>query len=243
MKKQQKYISNSAIVWEGKSYFTGENLIAIATGFDKTYNTKLGFNVVQVWILPKDKSPTEAFKANTGLSTCGNCPLRNKICYVLLHQAPSAIWHHYQNGKYQSLQSIHLEKIRKRHKILRLTAYGDVGAMPIEPLLPLIKATRHTIGYTHTWRHDDRWKGDLMASVESVGDAKYAQSLGWQTFRIKSPEDEFILPSEKYCTNYLDALTQCSNCLLCNGSKQSIVIDAHGANFKIKSFQKFLTTT
>jgi hypothetical protein len=234
----KKYIKNSAIIWEGKSVFTAENLVGIATGFERTDNTKLGHNTVQVWILRQDKSPTDAFKIATGTDTCGDCPLRHKTCYVLLHQAPSAIWHRYQEGKYEWLSNKHLEKMLKRQKILRLTAYGDVGAVPTtEPFLPLIKAAKKTIGYTHQWREDDRWKGKLMASVESIEDALLAQSLGWQTFRVKLPGDDYILPTEKYCTNYLDALVQCQMCQICDGAKQSIVIDVHGLSWKVKNFE------
>ena len=44
-------LKNSAIVYEGESLIDRKPVVAVATGFVLGNNTKLGSNVIQVWVL------------------------------------------------------------------------------------------------------------------------------------------------------------------------------------------------
>ena len=214
---------NSAIAWGGESKIDGKPVVAAITGFLMTSNQKLGANVVQLWILRSDVPPVEAIKTGQDYSVCGDCPLRGKSCYVNPAFAPQNIYRAYKESSYPHLDHRHLKLMRDYGKILRLTAYGDICAIPKTAIDPLIDAAVATIGYTHQWRSHEEYKGILMASVETAEDAAIAQAMGWQTFRIKREIDD-ILPSEKYCTNSFDKSVQCEDCRLCDGKSRSIVV-------------------
>lgn len=230
-------VKNSAVVYQGKSLIDGNPVVAIATGFNFGANTKLGSNVIQIWILRSDVSPVEAIKSGQDYSVCGDCPLRGKVCYVNSAHAPSQIYRSYHRGSYDPISKAQLDRMRSHNKILRLTAYGDCAAIPKSALDPLIQAAPHTIGYIHQWRTRSDWKGILQASCETKEDALYARSLGWQTFRIKNPDDS-LTPGERHCTNQKNPATQCEDCRLCDGSTAAIAVDIHGLNWKKQNFQQ-----
>jgi hypothetical protein len=48
------------LVWQGRSPFTGQPLVAIVTGFHGSDNTKTG-DMLQLWILRADKQPSQAY--------------------------------------------------------------------------------------------------------------------------------------------------------------------------------------
>ena len=75
--------------------------------------------------------------------------------------------------------------------MLRLGCYGDPVAAPYSVWAPLVRVASGHTGYTHQW-HDKRFwrfRAFLMASVETLDDARQAQSLGWRTFR-SAPKGE-----------------------------------------------------
>ena len=88
---------NGVVLYEGPSLIDNARIVAIATGLIwPSLNRKTG-DMVHVWIMRADTPPVEAFYTDRDKSVCGDCPLRkdiegNRICYVLLHQAPASIW-------------------------------------------------------------------------------------------------------------------------------------------------------
>ena len=86
-------------------------------------------------------------------------------------------------------------------------------------------------GYTHQWRHCDQALRSLtMASADTPEEAREAQSKGWRTFRILTPEQKPAL-SETLCPNVRKG-TACQVCGLCAGTAlkaKHVVIPLHGS--------------
>jgi hypothetical protein len=96
-------------------------------------------------------------------------------------------------------------------------------------------------GYTHQWRTcDPRWKGYLMASVETVADQAIARAAGWRTFRVGTDPQS---AREVVCPASAEAgyKTTCSHCRLCSGTTgrgaesgaRDIVIAPHGGGGRL----------
>ena len=68
-----------------------------------------------------------------------------------------------------------------------------------------------------------------MASVQSLAEARIAQSKGWRTFRVIAPNAPLI-ENEILCRHTQDDRIQCETCLLCDGvsSKPNIADRVHG---------------
>ena len=68
-----------------------------------------------------------------------------------------------------------------------------------------------------------------MARVDSIEEAKIAQSKGWRTFRV-TKDETVLMENEIICPNYTRDV-QCIDCRLCSGAgnMKNIVITVHGA--------------
>jgi hypothetical protein len=243
---------STVILWKGKSCLNGEPIMVIVSGIILlSQNSKTG-PVLQTYILEDNlRLPSENVSEGTDRSICGDCPLRRQTCYVLPHQAINNVWkifHSLEGNVWKPLSkpiwlsTESLEIIRIKRRVLRLGSYGDPVAVPIEAWEPLIAASSKTLGYTHQWQNpsiDPRWKNYLMASVESIEQARLARSLGWRTYRIKCPGEKNI-EREITCPNEVNRHTQCLDCLLCDGGgeKPNISVTIHGADNKIKAYLK-----
>lgn len=238
---------NIFLIYRGKSLIDQKPLILLANGFDRCYNSKLGSNFIQVYLLREDTEPFEAKNLGLDYTVCGNCPLRktenrNSICYVF-HPFVS-IWKQYQEG-IPWINEMALETMRVQKKSLRLTAYGEAPAVPFSVLAPLRDKAAVTLGYTHLWNDPlgQPWRGKLMASVHTVEDALWAQSQGWKTYRVKNESDD-LLPGEIHCPNQATKsdLTvptkQCQHCNLCTGDLVNVAVNVHGAVSKINAFKE-----
>jgi hypothetical protein len=230
----------------------------IATGFQRrTANSKTG-DMVQTWILRSDVNPLEAIHTGNDVSICGNCPLRGMLetrqrrtvnrrraCYVNVHQAPLAVYRAYRRGRYEPFNSAqHLELFQGR--MLRLGSYGEPVAAPYGLWLPLVRVASGHTGYTHQWADGRFWRfrAFLMASVETLDDAREAQSLGWRTFR-SAPKGELPARGEFHCPASAEKghrLT-CELCGACNGAngsadRASVLIWAHGSPSTLGSYSR-----
>ncbi len=217
------------VLYEGPSEIDGKPIVAILTL--KSNNVKTG-NMAQLWILAKDTAPHIAKKTGEDNSVCGDCPIK-KECYVLTFQGPLSVWNAYQRGSYNDefVNGSGIEKDILKDLIIRFGAYGDPAALPSYLIKAIADNCKDFTGYTHQWNKPQFsfLKNYFMASVESEGLAVNAWSLGFRTFRIKSP-DMPLDTSEIVCPADSKGKT-CLECKLCNGSKDAanIVIDAHGA--------------
>lgn len=215
---------------------TGEPIIGVLTGLGaaKSKNSKTG-EMVQAWVLTRDISPTDAVKTGKDAAICGNCPMRSgsnigRACYVIWWLAPLNIWKAFKAGKIPQLPP-DLAATFLDDEAVRITAYGDAGAIPFEAWAPLIDRAKHHTGYTSQWETcDPRFQAHLMASVHSPAAADKAHRAGWRTFREGwdgAYDWEVQCPASKEQGHR----TTCLECNLCQGTSKaakSVAILPHG---------------
>lgn len=220
------------IIYEGPSVLDGEPIVVIATMHSD--NVKTG-DMVQTWIMRSDVEPHTASKLMLDGSVCGGCPHRQSLggaCYVTLHQGPLSVFRAYKRGKY----SHDWNPSTFAGRMVRLGAYGDPAAVPVDVWESVLDRAQGWTGYTHQIGHRNfqhkllRW---CMVSADTPKQASANQGYGRRTFRVKT-EGSAVLPGEITCpASYSDR--SCADCGLCNGANAegpSIVIDVHGARAK-----------
>ena len=208
--------------------------VIIATGFETPSDNRKTGDMIQIWILVRSVSPTEAIRTGLDRIICGNCMHRGhevdgrfgveRTCYVNAGQAPLGIWRAWKAGNYPPLRS--LESFTGRQ--VRFGAYGDPIHIPLSLALAIAGVASGHTGYTHQWRKPSlqAWRSLLMASVDSIAELVIARSLGWSTFRVGSEASV----GESLCASDRDG-TPCAVCLLCAGARgglESVHIPPHG---------------
>jgi hypothetical protein len=204
--------------------------VIIATGFETPSDNRKTGDMIQVWILVKSVSPTEAIRTGLDRLICGSCVHRGdghgggRSCYVNAGQAPLGIWRAWKAGRYPTLQFMDCFAGRK----VRFGAYGDPTHLPLPLALAIAGVASGHTGYTHQWRKPSLqgWRQILMASVDTTAELVIARSMGWSTFRVGSEASvgESLCASERVGT-------PCMDCLLCAGSRnglESVHIPPHG---------------
>lgn len=187
--------------------------------------------MAQLWILDAQEEPHIAVKSGADESVCGDCPARGKWCYVTTFQGPLSIYRSWKRGGYQQFNPKLLDGV-----VLRLGAYGDPAAIPIEVIQRIGRKVRRFTGYTHAWKYcDSEFRRYCMASVDTVSDQEEAARNGWRTFRVTAGggekcNGEVVCPASEEAGHKLD----CYTCGACDGrrrprAKSHIVIQAHGA--------------
>lgn len=211
-----------------------QHRVVIATGFSSPSDNRKTGDMIQIWILVKSVSPTEAIRTGLDRLICGNCMHRGhevdgrfgveRSCYVNVGQAPLGIWRAWKAGRYPTLQWMDCFAGRK----VRFGAYGDPTWIPLPLALAIAGVSSGWTGYTHQWRKPSLqgWKTLLMASVDSIAELVIARSMGWSTFRVGSEASvgESLCASERVGT-------ACAECLLCAGARgglESVHIPPHG---------------
>lgn len=220
------------IAYEGNSLINGDPIALILT--NKSQNAKTGA-MIQSWIIPQHGTLLDK---DADISVCGDCPMREGACYVTKFFAPRNVQKTYQASKYEQLDTSKL-----RNEVLRIGSWGDPAALPHDVWANLLRRTQLSdrfTGYTHQWRTcDPAFTSLCMASVETLEDAELAHSMGYKTFRVKSP-DEPKQPNETVCLNTTIGIS-CKNCLLCNTTSGDIVIDVHGSGKSHKHYKLLRT--
>lgn len=243
--------ATGVVLWQGPSWYDGSNIVAIATW--KSLNGKTG-NMVQIWILNADLSPTTAAKRGYDAASCGGCAfrpfiqrlarrprasqalkalLRSKSCYVNLGKAPNGIFRAYKRGRYP-LWNGDLSLFHGRST--RFGAYGDPAFLPVSLVAGIAAASKSHTGYTHQWRDiRSSWaRRFFMASCDSAQDVADATDMAWRWFYAK-PKDAPVPAGSVVCpaSNEAGSRTQCIDCTLCDGvqydldRRKSITINAH----------------
>lgn len=200
---------NGIELYRGPSALNDEDIVVILTGLTNgSANRKTG-DMLQTWILRRDRAPTDAVRDGSDDAICGDCfhrgdakTGRKRSCYVNVGQAPNAVWRAWRKGRYavttasveSAVAAYHRRAVRggRERALVRLGAYGDPAAVPLETwrgLHALLErhfacAPRWT-GYTHQWRRcSPAYRHFLMASVDSLSEQREAELLGWRTFRV-----------------------------------------------------------
>lgn len=195
----------------------------------------------QVYILrADDTAPQDHVKARTDTAICGDCPFAGgRGCYVIVHNAPRSVWAAFQRGRYPMISDTALALLLAPARYLRLGAYGDPAALPLDVLERLERCKRtdaRMVGYTHQWRTADTGLARFcMASVETVRGTFEARAMGYRTFRVRAG-DEPVLTGEVVCPASHEGGQRrtCETCRICDGTargvkRASVAIIAHGA--------------
>ena len=139
-------------------------------------NSKTG-TMIQSYLIDKETiDQTRVFG-----SKCGLCPMVDK-CYVSRDKL--TVRRLLKQGNYTKVSFNQMIELIK-DKPIRLGTYGDPSIIPLSDLKAIVdNASMHT-GYTHFYNEIPlQYSKYLMASVESLNDELYAQSLGYRTFRV-----------------------------------------------------------
>jgi hypothetical protein len=216
--------TDSRVIYEGPSQLDGAPLVVIAT--DSSKNRKTG-NMVQTWIMRADLTPVEAIKKGDDRSVCGECPHRPAVrgsCYVVVAKAPFSVWKAYKRGRYPQATTAGARKAIGAGRMVRLGAYGDPAAVPVNVWEELAAEAIGVTGYTHHWQEmgeSDKasaYQRICMASCDSPAERAAAKAAGWRTFRTRE-SDEAIEAGEIICPGGREGgrrLT-CETCGNCNG--------------------------
>ena len=232
------------IVYQGPSMFDGKEIVVIVTGLGReSKNAKTG-DLVQTWVLATDEAPNALVKSQGDFTVCGDCPFAGgRGCYVRSGEAPLSIWRAFRRGRYESIAG-DLDAIAAlgADRTVRLGAYGDPAAVPVEIWEALVSRSKAHTGYTHAWRRltDRRWRRLVMASCELQIDRSRASLLGWRTFRVADDEESRRLAGEMTCPASAEAgkVRNCADCHACDGtrgeglSNRDVTIRLHGATTK-----------
>lgn len=229
------------IVYRGPSMLTGRPIVAIVTF--KSRNPKTG-PMAQLWILSDEgQTPGAAIRSGADASICGACPLRAwtadgrkqvRRCYVN-PMGPASVYRAFLAGRYP-VATPYLLWLYLTGRSLRLGAYGDPGALPIDVVRTLTAFVRRWTGYTHAWRTiDAAWAGYVMASADAAADRDAARQAGYRVFRVRTAAEP-VAPNEVTCPASDEAgkRTTCERCALCAGNAgrhanlKDVVILAHG---------------
>lgn len=232
------------VVYDGPSQLDGSPILGIITGINtKSTNVKTG-PMAQLYIIGAHEHPTEALKDGSDAGICGDCkhrPVNMGSCYVVVAQGASAVFRAWQQGNYPiALPEEANAALRDKGKSLRLGAYGDPAALPIDLLGRLTAGIRYT-GYTHQWRTcDPAYKLYTMASVDTPAEHALAKAAGWRTFRVRLETEALFHGSEIMCpaSEEMGFRTTCDRCVLCQGTAtraRDIAIVVHG-----RHTQKFI---
>jgi hypothetical protein len=223
---------NGVIVYRGPSMLDGSPIVCIITGIDKPSNNPKTGPMPQVWILPESVAPHIAVATRQDGGVCpATCQQwQDGSCYVATFQGPRSVYEAMHRGNYPLITLAEAKQLALVHN-LRLGAWGDVSALPAEIALALCGPRR--TGYSHGWRSAPLLRGYVMASADSLADAREAQALGWRTFRVMKP-DEKLQKNEILCPAESKGVT-CYDCQLCQGASKrakNIAIYVHGARKK-----------
>lgn len=247
---EQEKKPNGVIIYQGPSQINGKPITVVVTSLARgSKNGKTG-EMAQVYILPKLK-PVIAIYNGEDESVCGDCIHRYVngagSCYVNPAHGPLGVWRGvHLLGSYKKATPLQASQL-VAGRIVRLGAYGDPAAVPIEVWDTLLSLAAGWTGYTHQWRR--KYAKGLnrycMASCETLEQRQYAKRLGWRTFRIREDSSDVLDAGEFECpaSKEQGKRLTCEECQACNGGetgKASPAIIAHGTNWKVIRLRKLL---
>lgn len=233
------YQPDGVELWRGPSAIDGAEVGVVVTHIrHDPMNRKIGA-MAQAWVLPRSTPPLDAVRTGADASVCGSCrfrPYRGGGCYVSIPHTAQRVWWAWHRS-YLPAAELPAELAGRP---IRIGAWGDPAAAPVEVWLGLTAAVPAWTAYTHRWRElgrDPSWQRIAMASVDSAAEAAEARQLGWRTFRARLPGQP-LLAGERICPSADEAPTHgrvtCATCRLCDGTtgriRPDVAIVVHGVN-------------
>jgi hypothetical protein len=224
------------LLYDGPSQLDGARILVIATA--QNGNRKIG-HMLQLWIVPSI-SPIAAVRSGADASVCGDCKHRGdghgrqRSCYVETWRAVENIWQARGKAIPMTPQAF---AVRHPGLQLRIGAYGDPVAVPIQVWRQLLSTAAGFTAYTHAWRRPQArvYQDFCMASVDTLPEQAVAAAAGWRTFRVRQREeplqaDEVACPASEEAGHR----TVCASCELCQGAQRRgvkhVAIVVHGTS-------------
>ena len=231
MTPAQRNKVKGAVLYEGPSRINGVHIVAILTYGSK--NKKTG-DIPQVWILQPGVHPFQTRVDGSDVAVCGGCILaKNRGCYVNWTPLVS-ILECYGAGKYGDIEHARWRFDEKPPEAVRIGAYGDPVAVPLEVWERLAELPPHPtiIGYTQMWRSPlaKGYQKFCMASTKSPREYADARRMGWRSFRAALPQDATPVEGQRWCPATVSDET-CKGCQMCSGGMEGpdIMVQLHGA--------------
>lgn len=234
-----------AIIWQGPSAWDDEPIAVVlswsgCTASGDSANSKTG-RMIQSYILRAEGSPVADLKTGADASICGDCVHRPELvaaalaagkpspgrCYVNAGQGPRAVADGMARGIYPTITMADAVEL-VRGFALRLGTYGDPGMVPAAFWAELVAAASDHTGYTH--RATDTGAdllGLVMASADSLTEARELQQDGWATFRVSTDPSETRDRGEARCPASAEAgrRVTCETCpIKCNGAETGAML-------------------
>lgn len=234
------------VLYEGPSLLDKGNVVVIATGLDEPSENEKTGEMIQVWLFSSKANPLDANRKGLDSAVCGNCKHRHfRSCYVNLARGPLQIYHNWKQGKYPKVPIGHAMSELFRDKYVRLGAYGDPAAVPVNVWHMVTRVCAGWTAYTHQWKTCDiAYRDYCMASADTIEEAKEAKRRGWRPFYVRQegdalPKGFFECPASAEAGKRLT----CQQCRVCSGGEHfgkkglpSIV--AHGSSWKRVYFHR-----
>jgi hypothetical protein len=234
-------------VWAGQSVIGGLDatdtaiepgapimVLASKAKTPKAANGKTG-DMWQFYIIREDIKPTDAIANGLDAAICGSCIHRGvngKTCYTYGTTAVAA------NGMYRAHhagKSLPFDPSMVTGDPVRLGAYGDPAAVPVEVWLPIIAASSGHTAYTHQWDNpaiDARFRAICQASADNPDETVAANAAGYRAYTVM-PVGTTKVPGAVPCPS---PRISCADCLKCSGTglgrKGNVWIEAHGSRAK-----------
>ncbi len=159
--------------------------------------------------------------------------MEGRSCYVVVSQAPDAVWKAYYRGNYGQALRIEQIPLIGHGRVSRLGSYGDPAAVPVEIWEALIVGAVGWTGYTHQWCEPSaqRYRHFLMASVDTREQLAQARDAGWRTFRVLRGDEALVAGTEIQCPASAEGgfTKTCDACRACRGRPSP----SHGASVAI----------
>ena len=214
----------NTVAMQFKSELDGEPVVALFTGLqNNSQNPKLGSMVTVYILVDNGKTPQQNASSGADKSICGDCALRNNVCYVVKIHGPGAVYRGYLNGKSPVVSESELIALLiDRNYPIRWGEYGDIAALPFSFIDNVMKSTKleHT-SYTHQWDHENFSTDHFqysMGSIDHVKTLSLLQALHGDDVRYYRMDKEGeLLAGEIRCPNGTTKV-QCRDCLLCQGT-------------------------
>lgn len=239
-------MANGVLVYQGPGFLLDStdrpvhgDIKVIVTGTERgSGNTKTG-HMLQTWIMPASGFPHVG--SLPARIVCGDCAIE-KACYVNRSVLSSV-----GRTKYPPLQPDLLHKVSGTETPIRLGAFGNPSAMPIEVARRLIR-NRAWTSYEAMWRScDPAWQHISMASTQTIEDTEDALSRGWRCF-LTVPENQVEAVLAHFANRGVQCLAQtkgiqCRNCRLCDGtmarSRPAVIVNVvHGTVGKRAAYER-----
>ena len=214
-----KKISGAITIWEGPSEFDGTPIKVVMTGYIKDSENEKTGPLVQVFILPSDEKPINAFKAKKS-SVCGDCIYNGGGCYVNWGRL-TPTW----TASKRKFISLELASWLVTGLRVRLGAAGDPSAVPTYVWETLLKGADSWTGYTHSWKNcDPALRRIVMASCDNDDETKQAISLGWNVFHVHDGKIDDNIDYVRCLSGSPDSNglpKTCFSCMMCHGVRSS----------------------